>query len=437
VIKKFKYGYVFVITVIILIIIQTLACLIPKNLIIENIRETKECYNNVSYTENFWISKRYTCVQYYADAILLNIIANIDEKKPIKSFMEAKYYSPTEDKTITYDFEEMLDENKEGNVQYMRYWHGSMSIIRPLLVFFNINQIYILNAIVFSILFIILVWLLVKVKLKEIAISFVFAMVSVNFIMVPFCLEYYWTFLIMVISSILVIIFEKKSKDISTLFFLIGIMTCYLDFLSTETITCLVPMIILLTMRYKENKITKFSEGFKLFFKLGFLWFVGYAGMWLAKWILSSLILGINIFETLGGDLMLRITGETTMKSGIVLEKIENLEFKALKFNFETIMLVDFLKEFDLTKTVVIASIIIEVLLIRKKDMNKLWFSGLLLIIAIIPYIRYVLLAAHSYSHCYFTFRSQLISIMAIILAMFYSIDMKKLIGEKNKNEGC
>ena len=38
----------------------------------------------------------HTMIHYYADSILLNIIYNIDSKKPLKSIMEAKFYQKEE-----------------------------------------------------------------------------------------------------------------------------------------------------------------------------------------------------------------------------------------------------------------------------------------------------------------------------------------------------
>lgn len=46
--------------------------------------------------------------------------------------MEAKYYEGE----ITPSLEGAVENQSNGNTEYIRYWHGSMAIIKPLLVFF-------------------------------------------------------------------------------------------------------------------------------------------------------------------------------------------------------------------------------------------------------------------------------------------------------------
>ena len=58
------------------------------------------------------------------------------------------------------------------------------------------------------------------------------------------------------------------------------------------------------------------------------------------------------------------------------------------------------------------------VLLIDWKNIKKKWFALLLLLVALSPYLRYLVLANHSYRHSFFTFREQIISCIAIITAI-------------------
>ena len=117
-------------------------------------------------------------------------------------------------------------ENKElGNTQYLRYWHGYIGIIRILLVFFNLGQIYIFNAIILSVLTIILIVLLIKNKAYALIISFITGLIMCAVNVVPFCLEYTWMFYIMLITSILAVFWKDNIKRLNTLFFITGILT--------------------------------------------------------------------------------------------------------------------------------------------------------------------------------------------------------------------
>lgn len=86
----------------------------------------------------------------------------MDTENTLKSAMEDKYYQTEEGRP---DLEDAINNQSQGNTQYMRYWHGSMTIIRPGLMIFNIQQIYIFFSIILLILMIILFVLLIKKRI--------------------------------------------------------------------------------------------------------------------------------------------------------------------------------------------------------------------------------------------------------------------------------
>lgn len=348
----------------------------------------------------------------------------IDESHPLASVLEAKYYSEHKDDEIFgiscyYNFEELVEYELEPNTQYIRYWHGSIGIMRILLMFMNLEQIYIFNAIMLSILSIILIVLLCKKKAIALVMSFIVGMVMVVSIVVPFCLEYTWTFYIMLITSILAIIWNDKKEKLNLLFFITGMIICFLDFLSTEIITIAVPLLIVLVLRAKDKKITNGKEAVLLIFKSVFLWGVAYVSMWFAKWIIASFVLQINAFNYVKWQAQRRINGKI---SGI---KKNELWWYAISRNINTLYPLNILARHKKLKTVFITIATLEVIVVRKKNFKKLWLSGAILLIGLLPYARYILLSNHSYTHYFFTFRSQIVTIMAIVLAIIYSIDIE------------
>ena len=83
----------------------------------------------------------------YADSILLNIAYNYDRLHPLKSvILSAYHFDKYQEENI--NFLNAVTEDLPANQQYLRYWHGSITIIRPLLTLFSIRQIYILNGII-------------------------------------------------------------------------------------------------------------------------------------------------------------------------------------------------------------------------------------------------------------------------------------------------
>lgn len=139
-----KYTIIFSIVLALLFSILVLTSCIPKQCIEENLQESVELFKKNSGVEQLLKRREYTYLHYYADSILLNMIYCMDTQKPIESTLWAKYYE-TIYADINNDFIEVVEQQKEPTQQYLRYWHGSMAIVRPLLTILNINQIYTLN----------------------------------------------------------------------------------------------------------------------------------------------------------------------------------------------------------------------------------------------------------------------------------------------------
>ena len=294
--KILKYIVIYITTLSILFSLLSLSSKIPKSSIQKNIEESVTFFKENAGIDEKLKRREYTTIHYYADSVLLNIIYCIDSHNPIESTMWAKYYKEV-NADINNDFINVVEEDKEPNEQYLRYWHGSMLILRPLFTILNIEQIYLLNKIVMYGLAIVL-FILIFRKSKKVAIIFLISMIMVAFPIVPYCLEYSWTFYIMLITSIITILIESKgNKNLYKLFFISGILTCFFDFLTTEIMTVLVPVLLVLMIRKEDNRVTNFKEGFIFVVASCTLWGISYIAMWLTKWILASIILNINALE--------------------------------------------------------------------------------------------------------------------------------------------
>lgn len=160
-----KYILIFIIVLLIAFGLLVATAKIPKQAIMENMQESVSFFKENAGMDEIQKRREYTGLHYYADSILMNIIYCIDSEKPVESVMWARYYE-TVKADINNDFIKVVEKDKEPNQQYIRYWHGSMAILRPLLVFFNFEQILLINKIMMWILAIILLAILLK-KVKR------------------------------------------------------------------------------------------------------------------------------------------------------------------------------------------------------------------------------------------------------------------------------
>lgn len=421
--KILKYSIIYISTVSILFGLLILSSKIPKSSIQKNIEASVLFFKENAGVEEKLKRREYTTIHYYADSVLLNIIYCIDSQNPVESTMWSKLYKNV-NADINNDFIEVVEENKEPNEQYLRYWHGSMSIIRPLLIVLNIEQIYLINKIIMYGLAIVLLILIFQ-KSKKVAIIFLISMIMVAFPIVPYCLEYSWTFYIMLITSIIAILIEKKgNKHLYILFFISGILTCFFDFLTTEIITVLVPVLLVLLIRKEDNRLANFKEGFIFVFVSCILWGLSYVAMWLTKWVLASIILNINAIEYVKENAMLRINGLQGLSSK------KDMYIGALYNNFHCLYPINIVKNKKELLKYVLTFFTVLALVIDWKSIKKQWFAGLLLLIALTPYLRYLTLANHSYRHAFFTFREQIVSIIALIGAILEILNYKILFKE-------
>ena len=390
---------------------------IPREKIAENIEESIQYIESNTEVIEVKPTRKYSYLHVYADEILLNMIYCMDSNKPLESIMQSKYYErKIGQNTEVPSLEGAIQNNGEGNQEYIRYWHGSMLIVRPLLMFFNINQIYYIFAVIMIILAVVLLVILIKKKqiLLLIATIVGYIMIAINY--VPFCLEYVWTFIIMMVVSIVAILCKKRNL----LFFISGMLTCFFDFLTTEIITLFVPIIYVYTIRYRNNEVTDILKEIKQIMLWIVLWGLGYASMWGAKWLIASIVLNINALDYVVDKAMIRINGPIENYSIIYVM------IQGIIRNISTLYPFYMFKNTATVVCILIGIVVVTILLI-KKDKKSIINFFIYFFIAISPYIRYIILANHSYKHYIFTFREQLITIMALIVGICVSIDKNKL----------
>jgi len=273
-------------------------------------------------------------------------------------------------------------------------------------------------------------------KSKGLAFVYLVSMIMIAFPIVSKCLEYTWMFYVMLIASIIAVCIEKKGdKSLSILFFITGMVTCFLDFLTTEIITLFVPMLLVLIIRKKEGRLTKFKEGFVFVIRTGVLWSIGYVGMWIAKWALSSIILGINAMDYVTEKAINRINGLQGLTSRSRMYK------GAIINNLHALYPINIIKKKVDLKLILISFAIFVAIFMDWKNIKKMWFPVLLLMIALTPYLRYLVLANHSYRHSIFTFRSQMITVIAlgnvVLESLNYRLIFKEIKFRKNMKICC
>ncbi len=419
------FGYyiaLFFISVMILCGLLVLSAKIPVSDIEKNMMTSSEYLVEHDLFDDMINNLDSSKIDRYADSILLNIAYHYDSERPLASVMESSYY---------YDMFEQENYNlflsvKNGlaaNKQYIRYWHGSILLVRPLMIMLNLRQIYWLNGILLLTLTAILIFLLFRKKAYAPAIGIIIGEVLTSFWFVPFSLEYTWMCLLMLIQAIVVVcLFSKKEKKdifVTTFFLISGILTSFFDFLTTETMTLLMPLLLVIWLEKEDGK--KYG---KKVLKIILSWGIGYVFMWVAKWILASIVLSENVMPYVTEHISERLGGDLGISLGDSI-------LGALFRNMGCMLPFDFGPGGAFLGIAIIIIVLYFGYVYRKEKIDKIviWY----LAIGLLPYIRYLVLHNHSYIHYFFTFRAQIATIMALTLAFAEIIDMKRFTKNRRK----
>lgn len=420
----------FIICIFILTVVEFFALVIVAMIPQKNIHQhTMESADILLEQEVFYdidpkdLSSR---IDRYADSILLNIAYSYDEAHPIESVMRSSYYFD-ETKNENVNLHTAVNNQTKANKNYFRYWHGSNVIIRPLLLFTNINGIYILNALLLVALLLCVLLLLWKKCSPAIAICMACSCVTISFWYIPFSLEYTWNFLIMLTACILTFfLYHKKETTLFLFFFILGNITAYFDFLSTETITYTMPFLFVLLLNQKQKLHEDNHVSFSFLFKTAFMWLFGYALSWIMKWTLATLILDTNAFQFALQQANTRITSQSEDIS------IVSQSFGSLIRNISCLFPFSFMASNGFS-ICIITAIILGIFFFLFKKEKSTTFSIMLLLISLVPYLRFITISNHSYLHYFFTYRAQVASMFAIGLTMIYGTDYNLVKKEWNK----
>ena len=419
-----------------------LVAFIPRSAIQSNMEESADylCKNFVF--RQFDARYQGYIVDRYADSILLNILYSYDSGQPVSSVLDASYYY-SEEENENFNLRAAVYENAPANKSYSRYWHGSIAVLRPLLLFFNLPQIYVLLGALLLFLFLVLLWVIYHRLHPKAILPVVLGSILMSFWYVPLSLEYTWTVLLMLLTSVILLSLctnaknkemlsaEKVRMRLMILFLITGSMTSFLDFLSTETLTLLVPLTFYLAISFQNQQITTFKTGILKLLPIGISWFSGYLFTWLSKWTIASVVLQENVFasallqagERINGDM--EIAGFAKYPASILM-------------NLNCIWPFNYAGDYGYLLILGLFLIIGMIYFLFRKESGQsaLW---LFLLLAFVPYLRFVALCNHSYIHYFFTYRAQFTTVLCLGFILIYGLDdtlMKKEWEKRRKKRG-
>lgn len=347
----------------------------------------------------------------FTDSVMLNIAYSVDSSNPVRSAI----------RTIQFDgddnaADQILNLGKLYKKQdihetvYERYWHGYLVFLRPLLAITSYAGVRIvLTAVLFSIFAIFM-----HTSWKRLGVRTTFGLlvgfIAVDFFWLGKSLQLSNTFITGMLGSLYLL--RKKNLsflEVSTVFFIVGAVTQYIDVLSAPLVSLGLLLVITAGLLKKTIDLKKV-----VFFCI--LWSVGYLSLWGAKWILA----------------------ERTYVPGAITvgyKKVQDRTMNSVdaQFSRKNAVLRNFyqLRGYDKRDKIVLlvlgicyAMFMVRYFSVKSASTKKvvMWIA-----VATIPYLWYFIVAEHSYIHVLFTYRNQFVTVFALFLVSTEFVDWKRV----------
>lgn len=306
--------------------------------------------------------------------------------------------------------------------QYPRYWHGYQVILRPLTVVFQVQELRYLGMLLFYLLFFRSAWLVAKKTKPVCAMLYVLTIASGYLVAVTTCFQYLTSFYVLFAALIFLLSGKGTVRPANLLlyFFVVGMAENFFDFLTYPVITLGIPLILLLWMKAREEQ-ADFRDNFIFMIRSSLSWGFGYALTWIAKWGITVVVLGVRYFWRTMSVVQYRLQGSEEEP----LDRIGTIQR-----NLKAWMNVQDGGVISWSKVVVVIMIVTLLLVLWKKlkDWRTILAYVPILLVAVYPYIWYLVMSNHSQIHYWYTYRAQLVTLFGIL--MFIACVLRENTGE-------
>ena len=359
----------------------------------------------------------------FTDALMILTAANGHDRNPFTGSIYA--YHSSRSKVYPHALIADLENPENTDVQYSRYWHGYLLFLKPLLMFFTYSQIQILISFAVVALVIGVIYMLQKKGFKKYIIPYSVVVALMSPVVILISMQFFAIFAIFNLATLFILWqYEKilKNNWAFYMFLVIGMATCYFDFLTYPIVALGIPLTVWLIVSNHKKAATIGKNVLQIIINsIG--WAVGYFGIWIGKWAWGSLVTGKNLFESAMS------AAESRASASAFSEEISRLT--PIKEAFKTMFINPVWVILILAITITIILLIMKKIRInREKVINNLW----MFVVAAIPLAWYVVFANHSVSHIFFTFRSLSVLVFAVACYVCSIIERPKAIKIRKKN---
>lgn len=266
-----------------LTLLLTLSYLVPVNM------DNKELSYAVIEQEEWYPRTSLGAPGQYFESYYPDVLDNFTDKIMLSTALDLSLDTPLVRAMETYsDF--------VGS--YNHYWHGYVAILRPLLFLMDFSDLRNLNAACQLTIVVLLLLIVGRKKGLPHALALLTSYLLLNPRTTAQGLQYTWVFYVAFGGTLALLwkrdFFIRKNRYLY-FFIVLGMLTCYLDLLTFPLLAWGFPLVWWILMDERERKALEWLGDVVV---SGIAWIFGYAGLWVAKWGIATLVLKRNVFET-------------------------------------------------------------------------------------------------------------------------------------------
>ncbi|MDE6364265.1 MAG: hypothetical protein K2L86_08385 [Lachnospiraceae bacterium] len=285
-------------------------------------------------------------------------------------------------------------------VDYTRYWHGYLVLLKPFFLFFDYGDLRVFNVIVELLLVLLIFRTISKMGYEGEAWGYVLSVLFMMPVVIPLSIQFSVIFYLTNLAVfILLKAYDWIVDGIGLLLYfqLIGMCASYFDLLTYPIASLGVPLVCILLLEAERDSWTKV----RTIVGLSVSWGFGYGAMWAGKWVLSTLVLRDSVIANALSQIVLRTAhtqnGEQITVLGTWLRNVE--------FYFE--------KPYLILIALCMAAVFAGIFRSRGQLADVCIDIIPFLLIAVMPFVWYALAGQHSYEHHWFTFRGLVTTVFA------------------------
>lgn len=428
--RHIAYTGLFAALLLVLYLLLVFSAAIPNSAMIKNMLDSAEYIANEEpyvFSED---GKHQNVTDNLADQMWLNIGWHMGSGNPFVSALDTRYYDGEKYGPPVGLFLSVA-QGHEANADYTRYWHGTAGLIRVLHLFTDIHGIKIVGMVCLVLTLLRTFWVLYRSGHWDIGLCLLISLLLVQVWNLRLSVEYQPCFLVCFGLCPGFLRMERRGDFYLNLLAIVsGTMTAFFDFLTTETITILIPLILVIAIRSRECRLESPRKVLGMLLRCGICWTLAYLGAYVVKWGAVSLATGENHFLAAMDSVSQRVSGVVTEGNTHKMPGI----LMAIGSNFSVLFEGTTRTEYRMVISNLVVIVLLAIIVYRIYQVRQKLRPGtaFILMLGSVVLLRYGVLANHSYMHSFFTYRALVSTIFAVLVAMLINLQPRKRGGRRS-----